>query len=66
MGVDTDSSRTQSTSSLRGLEKRSSLPNEGDELLRKKGFKAQRIEEGVPDWRARNWRVEGEQAGAGS
>ncbi|MGZ3417461.1 MAG: ArsR/SmtB family transcription factor [Polyangiales bacterium] len=28
------------------------------ELLRKKGFKAHRIEQGVVDWRARGWRVE--------
>ncbi|AKV04464.1 Transcriptional regulator, ArsR family [Labilithrix luteola] len=30
---------------------------EAVELLRKKGFKAQRMEEGVVDWRARGWRV---------
>ena len=28
------------------------------ELLRKKGFKAHRMEQGVVDWRARGWRVE--------
>lgn len=28
------------------------------ELLRKKGFKAHRMEQGVTDWRARGWRVE--------
>jgi rhodanese-related sulfurtransferase/DNA-binding transcriptional ArsR family regulator len=28
------------------------------ELLRKKGFKAERLEQGVNDWRARGWRVE--------
>jgi hypothetical protein len=27
-------------------------------VLRKKGFKAQRMEPGVIDWRARGWRVE--------
>jgi rhodanese-related sulfurtransferase len=27
-------------------------------LLRKKGFKAHRLEQGVVDWRARGWRVE--------
>lgn len=31
---------------------------EAVELLRKKGFKAQRMEEGVADWRARGWRVD--------
>jgi rhodanese-related sulfurtransferase/DNA-binding transcriptional ArsR family regulator len=31
---------------------------EAVELLRKKGFRAQRMEEGVVDWRARGWRVE--------
>ena len=30
---------------------------EAVELLRAKGFKAQRMEQGVPDWRARGWRV---------
>lgn len=28
------------------------------DLLRKKGFKAHRMEQGVADWRARGWRVE--------
>jgi rhodanese-related sulfurtransferase/DNA-binding transcriptional ArsR family regulator len=28
------------------------------QLLRKKGFKAQRMEQGVIDWRARGWRIE--------
>jgi len=28
------------------------------ELLRKKGFRAHRMEQGVVDWRARGWRVE--------
>lgn len=31
---------------------------EAVELLRKKGFAAQRMEQGVTDWRARGWRVE--------
>jgi rhodanese-related sulfurtransferase len=31
---------------------------EAVELLRKKGFRAQRIEQGVVDWRARGWRLE--------
>ncbi|MDB6161379.1 MAG: Transcriptional regulator, ArsR family [Gammaproteobacteria bacterium] len=31
---------------------------EAVELLRKKGFRAHRMEEGVIDWRARGWRVE--------
>jgi rhodanese-related sulfurtransferase/DNA-binding transcriptional ArsR family regulator len=35
-------------------------------LLRKKGFKAQRMEQGVADWRARGWRVEAEPDGARS
>lgn len=30
---------------------------EAVELLRKKGFKAHRMEQGVADWRARGWRV---------
>ena len=35
---------------------------EAVELLRKKGFRAHRMEHGVVDWRARGWRVEtGEQ-----
>jgi rhodanese-related sulfurtransferase len=29
-------------------------------LLRQKGFTAHRLQEGVPDWRSRGWRVEGE------
>jgi rhodanese-related sulfurtransferase len=36
---------------------------EAVELLRKKGFKAFRMEEGVVDWRARGWRIEKEQPG---
>jgi rhodanese-related sulfurtransferase len=32
---------------------------EAVELLRKKGFKAHRIEQGVTDWRARGWHVDG-------
>ena len=37
---------------------------EAAELLRKKGFRAQRMEHGVVDWRTRGWRVEvaGEEA----
>jgi rhodanese-related sulfurtransferase len=35
---------------------------EAVELLRKKGFTAHRMEDGVADWRARGWRVEGEGA----
>ena len=37
---------------------------EAAELLRKKGFRARRMEHGVVDWRARGWRVEvgGEEA----
>jgi rhodanese-related sulfurtransferase len=31
---------------------------EAVELLRKRGFRAQRMEHGVVDWRARGWRVE--------
>jgi rhodanese-related sulfurtransferase len=31
---------------------------EAVDLLRKKGFKAHRMEQGVVDWRARGWRVE--------
>jgi rhodanese-related sulfurtransferase/DNA-binding transcriptional ArsR family regulator len=34
------------------------------ELLRKKGFTAHRMEQGVVDWRARGWRVEAESQGA--
>ncbi len=33
---------------------------EAVELLRKQGFKAHRMEQGVVDWRARGWRVEAE------
>jgi rhodanese-related sulfurtransferase/DNA-binding transcriptional ArsR family regulator len=33
-------------------------------LLRKRGFKAVRMEQGVLDWRARGWRVEAERGGA--
>jgi rhodanese-related sulfurtransferase len=33
---------------------------EAVELLRNQGFLAHRMEEGVPDWRARGWRVESE------
>jgi len=39
---------------------------EAVELLRKKGFTAHRLEQGVIDWRARGWRVEAEREGAGS
>lgn len=35
---------------------------EAVELLREKGFKAQRMDQGVVDWRARGWRVESEGA----
>jgi rhodanese-related sulfurtransferase/DNA-binding transcriptional ArsR family regulator len=34
------------------------------ELLRKKGFTAHRMEQGVADWRARGWRVEASRDGA--
>jgi rhodanese-related sulfurtransferase/DNA-binding transcriptional ArsR family regulator len=37
---------------------------EAVELLRKSGFKAQRMEHGVVDWRARGWRVAVEREGA--
>jgi rhodanese-related sulfurtransferase len=37
---------------------------EAVELLRKKGFQAHRMEQGVADWRARGWRVEAEREGA--
>jgi rhodanese-related sulfurtransferase len=30
---------------------------EAVELLRKKGFRAHRMEQGVMDWRARGWRI---------
>jgi len=33
---------------------------EAVELLRKKGFKAHRLREGVLDWRSRGWRVDAE------
>lgn len=33
---------------------------EAIKLLRKKGFKAHRLEEGIVDWRAHGWRVESE------
>jgi rhodanese-related sulfurtransferase len=33
-------------------------------LLRKRGFKAHRLEQGVVDWRARGWRVESARQGA--
>lgn len=39
---------------------------EAVELLRKNGFKAQRMEQGVVDFRARGWRVAVAQAGAQS
>ena len=39
---------------------------EAVELLRKKGFTAHRLEQGVVDWRARGWRVEAERGGARS
>jgi ArsR family transcriptional regulator len=32
------------------------------ELLRKRGFKAHRMEQGVVDWRARGWRIDSEAA----
>lgn len=37
------------------------------DLLRRKGFRAQRLEHGVPEWRARGWRVEtgGDRLGGG-
>ena len=35
---------------------------EAVELLRKKGFTAHRMQEGVLDWRSRGWRVESESA----
>jgi rhodanese-related sulfurtransferase/DNA-binding transcriptional ArsR family regulator len=35
-------------------------------LLRKKGFAAHRMEQGVAEWRARGWRVEAEREGARS
>jgi rhodanese-related sulfurtransferase len=37
------------------------------DLLRRRGFRARRLEQGVSEWRARGWRVEsGEARGAGS
>jgi len=39
---------------------------EAVELLRKQGFRANRMEQGVADWRARGWRVEAETGGARS
>jgi rhodanese-related sulfurtransferase len=39
---------------------------EAVELLRKKGFKAHRMKEGVLDWRSRGWRVDAEWATSGS
>jgi rhodanese-related sulfurtransferase/DNA-binding transcriptional ArsR family regulator len=35
-------------------------------LLRRKGFRAQRMEQGVADWRARGWRVDTDREGARS
>jgi rhodanese-related sulfurtransferase len=36
------------------------------DLLRRKGFRAHRMEQGVPEWRAQGWRVEtGEDRHAG-
>lgn len=39
---------------------------EAVELLRKKGFEAHRMEQGVIEWRARGWRVEADHQGASS
>ncbi|MBI2375491.1 MAG: metalloregulator ArsR/SmtB family transcription factor [Deltaproteobacteria bacterium] len=39
---------------------------EAVDLLRKKGFTAHRLEQGVIDWRARGWRVEAERAARGT
>lgn len=39
---------------------------EAVELLRRKGFKAHRLEQGVIEWRARGWRVEVAREGARS
>ena len=39
---------------------------EAVELLRKKGFTAHRMEQGVVEWRARGWRLESERQGAPS
>jgi rhodanese-related sulfurtransferase len=37
---------------------------EAVEVLRKEGFRAQRMEQGVVDWRARGWRIERSRAEA--
>jgi rhodanese-related sulfurtransferase len=37
---------------------------EAVELLRKNGFKAHRMQEGVPDWQKRGWRVDAESGGS--
>lgn len=34
------------------------MAREAVELLRRNGFRAQRMEQGIADWRARGWRVE--------
>ena len=34
------------------------MAREAVELLRRSGFRAQRMEQGIADWRARGWRVE--------
>jgi len=39
---------------------------EAVELLRKKGFRANRMEQGVVEWRVRGWRVDAEREGARS
>jgi len=39
---------------------------EAVELLRKEGFRAQRMEQGVIDWRARGWRIDKSEAEAES
>lgn len=39
------------------------LAMEAVELLRKRGFEAHRMEEGVADWRARGWHVDSERGG---
>ncbi len=39
---------------------------EAVELLRKHGYRAQRMEQGVIDWRARGWRVQAQRQGARS
>jgi len=39
---------------------------EAVKLLRKRGFTAHRLEQGIVDWRARGWRVEAEREGARS